>query len=55
MNDIQIAQSVTLAPIEEIASQAGIAQEHLQPYGRYIAKVNPIPHEDKPQRGKLIL
>ena len=55
MNDIQIAQSVTLAPIEEIASQAGIAQEHLQPYGRYIAKVNPIPYEDKPQRGKLIL
>ncbi|MDD4080240.1 MAG: formate--tetrahydrofolate ligase [Eubacteriales bacterium] len=55
MNDIQIAQAATLRPIEEIAQGAGIDDKHLQPYGRYIAKVDPIPFRDRPIKGKLIL
>ncbi len=55
MNDIQIAQSIKLTPIADIAEKAGISQELLQPYGRYIAKVDPIPLENEPQKAKLIL
>ncbi|MGI6696863.1 MAG: formate--tetrahydrofolate ligase [Christensenellales bacterium] len=55
MNDIQIAQSVKLTPIADIAEKAGIPAELLQPYGKYIAKVDPIPLADNPQKAKLIL
>ncbi|NLG57666.1 MAG: formate--tetrahydrofolate ligase [Clostridiales bacterium] len=55
MNDIQIAQAARLAPIGDIAEKSGIAAEHLQPYGRHIAKVDPIPFQDRPLKGKLIL
>ena len=55
MNDIQIAQAAKLSPIGEIAEKAGIPSELLQPYGKYIAKVDPIPLADKPIRGKLVL
>ena len=55
MNDIQIAQAAKLKPIGEIAQKAGIDIEHLQPYGRYIAKVDPIPFQSRPVKGKLIL
>ncbi|MGI6688256.1 MAG: formate--tetrahydrofolate ligase [Christensenellales bacterium] len=55
MNDIQIAQSVKLTPIADIAEKAGIPAELLQPYGKYIAKIDPIPLADNPQKAKLIL
>eukprot|EP00172_Hildenbrandia_rubra_P001661 Plantae.Rhodophyta-Hildenbrandia_rubra.ctg22272.p1 GENE.Plantae.Rhodophyta-Hildenbrandia_rubra.ctg22272~~Plantae.Rhodophyta-Hildenbrandia_rubra.ctg22272.p1 ORF type:complete len:649 (-),score=115.79 Plantae.Rhodophyta-Hildenbrandia_rubra.ctg22272:1362-3308(-) len=38
--DIEIAQSVRPIPIKEIASACGIQQDELEPYGRYLAKVN---------------
>ncbi len=55
-SDIEIAQSVQLKPITEIASALGIEGE-LIPYGKYVAKV---PHQlskklsDRPN-GKLII
>ena len=38
--DIDIAQACTLRPIQQIAEQAGIPQEALSPYGKWIAKVD---------------
>jgi len=37
--DLEIGRATELLPIEEVAASAGIAAEHLEPYGRYIAKV----------------
>ena len=39
--DLEIARAAELLPIERVAASAGIAAEHLEPYGRYIAKVAP--------------
>ena len=56
-SDIEIAQSVKLNPISDVARSIGIEENHLIPYGKYIAKV---PHQllkelrDKPN-GKLII
>ncbi len=52
--DIQIAQAATPRRIGEIASAAGIPEEALFPYGRYIAKVDPLKIAGE-QRAKLIL
>jgi formate--tetrahydrofolate ligase len=38
--DLEIGRATDLLPIEEVAASAGIAAEHLEPYGRYIAKVS---------------
>ncbi len=38
-SDIEIARSITLKPIGQIATQLGIDPEQLEPYGKYIAKV----------------
>ena len=53
-SDIEIAQSVTPKRIDEIAAGAGIPEEALTPYGRYIGKVDPmlVPEGKK---AKLIL
>lgn len=56
-SDIEIAQSVTPRPIAEIAAAAGLAEDELELYGRYKAKV-PLSalraRADRPD-GKLIL
>ncbi len=52
--DIQIAQSVPLKRIDEIARAAQIPGEALVPYGRYIAKVDPNMIEGE-KKAKLIL
>ncbi|MEP7034192.1 MAG: formate--tetrahydrofolate ligase [Dermatophilaceae bacterium] len=39
LTDLEIGRATDLLPIEEVAASAGIAAEHLEPYGRYIAKV----------------
>jgi formate--tetrahydrofolate ligase len=41
LSDLEIGHAAHLLPIEEIAASAGIAAEHLETYGRYIAKVAP--------------
>ncbi|NMM33023.1 MAG: formate--tetrahydrofolate ligase [Phycicoccus sp.] len=40
-SDLEIGRAATLLPIEEVAASAGIAAEHLERYGTYIAKVAP--------------
>ncbi len=56
-SDIEIAQSVKLNPISDVAKSIGIEENQLIPYGKYVAKV---PHQllkelkDKPN-GKLII
>ncbi len=54
--DIEIARQVTLKPVSEIASQLGLDQGLLQPYGHYKAKLplSLIDHE-KISQSKLIL
>lgn len=37
--DLEIARRAVLKPITEIAGRAGIAPDHLEPYGRYKAKI----------------
>ena len=39
-SDIEIARAATLKPIVEVAKKLGISNDHLQPYGRHIAKVD---------------
>ncbi len=41
LTDLEIGRAADLLPIEEVAASAGIAAKHLEPYGRYIAKVAP--------------
>ena len=56
-SDIAIAQETSLLPIGEIAREAGIPEEYIEPYGRYKAKIDDKilkERTDKPE-GKLIL
>ncbi len=56
MTDIEIAQSVQMKPITEIARTAGIADDYLEQYGKYKAKIDYSLLKDSPRRdGKLIL
>ena len=56
MTDIEIAQATPMRPIAEIALKAGIADEYLESYGRYKAKVDPrLLKESDRSEGKLIL
>ncbi len=56
LSDIEIARSVQPLPITEIGRQLGIADEDLEPYGRYKAKI-PLGYGDpaKEQQSHLIL
>ena len=52
-SDLDIARSVPLLPIAQIAERAGIGEESFEPYGKYKAKVNLSVPGKAP--GKLIL
>lgn len=52
--DIQIAQAATPRRIEDIARAAGIPEEALCPYGRYVAKVDPLKVQGE-RKARLIL
>ncbi len=55
-SDIEIAQSVPLQPIKQIAQRAGIDEDYLEPYGKYKAKVHTdLLRDCKRPEGKLIL
>ncbi|MFL6289903.1 MAG: formate--tetrahydrofolate ligase [Thermoanaerobaculia bacterium] len=56
-SNIEIAQAARMLPIGQVAEKLGIADEHLEPYGRYKAKVS-LPFlaglRDRPD-GKVVL
>jgi len=39
-SDLEIAQEAELRPISEVAKDAGILDEELEPYGKYMAKID---------------
>ena len=56
MTDIEIAQSVEMKPITEIADAAGIDRKYLEQYGNYKAKVDlSLLNENNKKDGKLVL
>lgn len=57
LTDIEIAQQAQMLPIGEIASQLGIGDEDLEPYGRYKAKLSEALYKKTANNpdGKLIL
>ncbi len=56
MNDLQIANSVSPKPIQQIAEKIGISADQLEFYGKYKAKLPlDLIDEEKVQQGNLIL
>ncbi|MBQ8578107.1 MAG: formate--tetrahydrofolate ligase [Clostridia bacterium] len=55
MTDIEIAQSVEMRPITEIAANAGIPTDDLELYGKYKAKLPLSLLENDKTPGKLVL
>ncbi len=53
--DIEIAQSVELKEIDEIAAKLGISSDKLEHYGKYKAKINISEEDLDKDHGKLIL
>ena len=55
-SDIEIAQSVEMKPITEIAKTAGVDDKYLEQYGKYKAKIDLSILNDKDYKdGKLVL
>ncbi len=52
--DLEIAQSVTLRPIRDVAAELGVDEEEIDLYGKYKAKL-PLSIAERPVRGKLVL
>ncbi len=55
LTDIEIAQSVKMKKITEIAEKAGIPEEALELYGNYKAKINVSALAKPKKEGKLVL
>ena len=55
LSDIEIARNAKIQKITDIAKKAGIAEEYLEPYGKYKAKVDLSYIENSQKQGKLIL
>ncbi len=53
-SDIEIAQAAEKLPIELIATKLGVAQEYIEQYGKYKAKINTAQATGS-KKGKLIL
>lgn len=53
-SDIEIAQATVLRPISEVAQEAGVPADEVEPYGRFMAKL-PLRLAQQPPRGKLVL
>ncbi len=54
-SDIEIAQEAKLVHIREIAASLGLAEDDIDYYGRFKAKINLDVLKGRPLRGKLIL
>ncbi len=55
LSDIEIAQQCNMRPITDIASALSIADDYLEPYGKYKAKVDYNLLKQQTKCGKLIL
>lgn len=57
LSDIEIAQSIEMRPISEIADKAGVDEKYLEHYGKYKAKIDLSLLNDKKDApdGRLIL
>ncbi len=56
LTDIEIARTTRLLPIEQVAASIGIAEEDIERYGKYMAKVpERLIDEQKASQHKLIL
>ncbi len=56
LSDIEIAQSIPMKPITEIAKVAGVDEKYMEQYGKYKAKVDySLLNESDRKNGKLIL
>ncbi len=53
--DIEIAQSVEMRPVAEIAEELGIDDKYVESYGKYKAKIDPDCVAGVEKEGKLIL
>ena len=55
MTDLEIAHSVEIQPIINIANKAGIDEKYIESYGKYKAKIDLSYLQDNKKDGKLIL
>ena len=57
MSDIEIAQLCKMKPIGEVAKAAGVADEYIEQYGKYKAKIDYVSFfkDCKKEDGKLVL
>ena len=54
-SDLEIASTVIMKPITEIAKIAGIREDALEPYGKYKAKIDVSKLDKSTQNGKVVL
>ena len=55
-SDIEIARSIELKKIKQVAENVGIPREEVENYGRYIAKIpTHLIDEEKVKKSNLIL
>jgi len=54
-SDIAIAQAATLRPIADVAAELGLAEDEVELYGRYKAKIALRALERRPPKGRLVL
>ena len=40
LSDIEIAQQAQLRPINQVAAELGLTEDHVEPYGKYKAKID---------------
>ena len=55
LSDIQIAQQTEMLHIRKIAERAGVAEEYLEQYGNYKAKIDLSLLNTSKADGKLVL
>lgn len=55
LSDIEIAQQAKLRPIQQVASDLGLTEDHVEPYGKYKAKIAFEIDREKISKSKLIL
>lgn len=55
LSDIEIAQQAKLRPIQQVAADLGLTDDHVEPYGKYKAKITFKIDKEKIAQSKLIL